>query len=77
MALHWERIELVNAITPPPSSLGDWIATERAKVFGGWLVRTIFPHREVESVPSSPPQVEAALSVGMTILPDPEWKWVP
>lgn len=63
------------AKTPP--QLGNYIKTERAQVFGGWLVRTIIMTREAPSLPNTPipPEFEFETSVGLTFVPDPTYAW--
>lgn len=78
MSLQWEQIELVNQLMPQPPNLGVWIKTERAKVFGGWLVRTILIKRDIAQVnPTTAQELEIDTSVGLTFVPDPQLLWRP
>ncbi len=76
MPLQWESIELINQLTPQPPNLGILTKTDRAKVLGGWLVRTILIKRDiVQANPTAPQQLESDTSVALTFVPDPQFAW--
>lgn len=78
MALQWQVIEQINQLSSAPPNVGSWIRTERAQVFGGWLVRTILVKRDVvQAGPSSPSELEADTSVSLTFVPDAGYAWRP
>lgn len=75
--MQWQTIEIINKLSPKPPGEGTWIRTDRAKVVGGWLVRTMLLQREVAAAPNVAPEFESSSSVAMTFVPDPSWTWVP
>lgn len=75
MSLNWQQIELVDRLSATPPKLGNWIRTERAPIFGGWLIRTILVHRESAQVSGSAIEPEFSSSVALTFVPDPAWTW--
>jgi len=77
MTLTWTTIEVVDRLSPTPPRLGDFLKTERAQVFGGWLVRTYMMRRESAQVPGSVIEPEFDANVAMTFVPDPAWAWKP
>lgn len=75
MPLQWERIDSINRPLPNVPNLGQWIAADRARVQGGWLVRTYAVVREVVEVPGIPVESELAFGVGLAFVPDPAGTW--
>jgi hypothetical protein len=79
-SLRWDLIENTcpNGVT---SSVAECIRTERLKVPDGWLVRSIRFDRMAQSVvgPSDDRGwvSGAAVGVGLTFLPDPNYTWTP
>lgn len=78
MPLQWQSIELVNQLSQTQPNLGTWIRTDRAQVFGGWLVRTLLIKRDLAQVnPASPGELEIDTSLALTFVPDPAFAWRP
>lgn len=75
MPLNWQRIEGINQPDPHDPNLGHWIATDRAKVFGGWLVRTYLTSRELAGAPGIATVPEYNTNSSITFIPDPTWQW--
>jgi hypothetical protein len=76
MPLTWQAIENYDKLSPTPPQLGQLVRTERAKVLGGWLVRTYVLRRELVPVANAPSDPEFSTSVAMCFVPDPTWAWV-
>lgn len=75
MPLAWSQIEQVHRPAPSAPQLGSWLNTERAKVPGGWLVRSYLLQREVDQLPGAAIDVELGVGETMTFVPDPAWSW--
>ena len=75
--MKWETIELSDQLSPTPPKLGNWLRTERARVVGGWLVRTVLIQREAVQIPGGAVEPEVNSSIAITFVPDATWSWVP
>jgi hypothetical protein len=75
MALHWQRIESMNRPSPTAPQLGEWMATDRAQVPGGWLVRSYAVRREAISIPGAAIEPELGFGLALTFVPDPTGAW--
>ena len=64
--LAWKTVDLQQQQTGP----APYLRTERAKIAGGWLVRTLFVMREQTQPPGGAPDIETTASVGLTFVPD-------
>lgn len=74
--LDWKKIEDVSIPTAGALGMGTWYNTERAWIPQGWLVRTWASHREVDTLPGTPPAVELTAGVSLTFVPDATHSWV-
>lgn len=68
--LAWKTVDLQQQQTGPAPHLLQYLRTERAKIAGGWLVRTLFVMREQSQPPAGAPDIETTASVGLTFVPD-------
>jgi hypothetical protein len=81
-ALTWQRIELhayqTDEVLGHVPSNGRWLLTERAKVPGGWLVRTHISRVLASAHPVDQPWVGGigvGAGISITYVPDPEHTW--
>lgn len=75
MPLVWNVIENQETPTGPAPNLKVWLRTERARVLGGWLVRSIVMHREMNQATGGQPDIDADMAVGLTFVPDAANAW--
>lgn len=74
--LIWQIIDSQERPTGPGAGMVYAVQTERARVLGGWLVRTMVLHREATLPAGGASDIETNLSVGLTFVPDPGTAWV-
>lgn len=75
MQLVWNLIENLETPTGSAPNLRVWLRTERARVPGGWLVRSIVVHREMNQAIGGVPDIDANMAVGLTFVPDATNAW--
>lgn len=75
MALAWQRIEEIDQPVAGSPNLGQWTVTDRAAVFGGWLVRTYMYRHELGAAPGVATTPEYSANASITFIPDPQWQW--
>ncbi len=76
MALSWQMIDLQQQ--PTNNGMPGMVAmlrTERARIPGGWLVRTVGVYREATQAPGGAPDIETSTAIGLTFVPDAGHAW--
>lgn len=73
--LSWQTIDQYQQPTGSAPGLVLMLRTDRAKIPGGWLVRTLVLHREQTISPGGGTDIESNVSSGLTFVPDPTYAW--
>jgi hypothetical protein len=74
-SLIWQTIDQQQQPTGPAQGLVSMLRTDRAKIPGGWLVRTLVLHREQTTPPGGVTDIETSVGSGVTFVPDPTHAW--
>lgn len=74
-SLIWQTIDQQQQPTGPAPGLISMLRTDRAKIPGGWLVRTLVLHREQTTSPGGVTDIETSVGSGVTFVPDPTHAW--
>ena len=78
MALQWRPVETQDTTGEQPLRLGTWLRTDRARVPGGWLVRSFLVKRDkAPSVGDSPEEIEINANIALAFVPDAAGTWTP
>lgn len=75
MALTWEVIDRQHHGEDEADALASSIRTERAKIAGGWLVRSIALRREISHPRGGNADVESSIGLALTFVPDADGRW--
>lgn len=75
MALTWEVIDQQLHQGKETDALVSSIRTERAKIPGGWLVRSIALRRELTHPRGGSADVESSIGLALTYVPDADGRW--
>jgi hypothetical protein len=75
MGLAWQTIDQQQQITGSEPRLTGVLRTDRAKIPGGWLVRTVAMHRELTEPTGGYPDIEANIAIALTFVPDTSNAW--
>lgn len=75
MALNWEIIDWQRHSDEEVEMLVSSIRTERARVPGGWLVRSLALRRELTHPRGGQADVESSLGLGLAFMPDADHAW--
>lgn len=73
--MQWITIDQQAVSTGPAPGLTGVLKTERTKVPGGWLVRSVLMYREMTQPLGGAPDIETTMSVGITFVPDVTDAW--
>lgn len=68
--MNWQTVDLQQQPTSPVAGMVSMMRTERARIPGGWLVRTVAFHREITQPQGGAADVETNVAVGLTFVPD-------
>ncbi len=79
--LSWQKLEGVHQTTAGKGLRDEDLVVQRAKVFGGWLVRCLGIYELQRKYKGTDGQLDyeasAGMGVGITFVPDPEHAWNP
>lgn len=75
MALTWDVIDQQLHRDKEADALVSSIRTERAKIPGGWLVRSIALRREISHPRGGSADVESSIGLALTFVPDASGSW--
>ncbi len=75
MALNWELIDRQRHPDDEVEMLVSSSRTERARVPGGWLVRSVALRRELTHPRGGQSDVESSIGLALTFVPDADHGW--
>lgn len=79
--LSWQKLEGVHQIKSGKEVRDEDLVMQRAKVFGGWLVRCLgiyeLQHKYDMGDGQTDYEASAGMGVGLTFVPDPNHEWNP